>query len=140
MLTLSRLSMTLGVLTRPMGKARGSGWSSLERWMPKGRPRSFCSVRHEIPRAAKRFFSKTPGASHKVTPRVMTVDTTSAYPKALNKLKAGGSVFACCELRQVNSRNANVEQDQNFIKQLVEPGLGCFSFATAWRTTQHTKR
>jgi len=69
----------------------------------------------------------------------MTVDTTSAYPKALNKLKAGGSVFACCELRQVNSRNANVEQDQNFIKQLVEPGLGC-SFATAWRTIQHTKR
>ena len=84
--------------------------------------------------AAKRFFSKTLGASHTVTPRVMNVDTNAAYPKALGELKAEGIVPESCELRQVKDLNTIVEQDHRFIKRRVKPGLGCFSFETAWRT------
>jgi IS6 family transposase len=32
--------------------------------------------------------------------------------------------------------NNLVEQDHRFIKRLVKPGLGFFSFETAWRTLQ----
>src|SRR5438128_3891341 len=40
------------------------------------------------------------------------------------------------ELRQVKYLNYIVEQDHRFIKRLVKPGRGFFSFATAWRTFQ----
>ena len=40
------------------------------------------------------------------------------------------------ELRQVKYLNTIVEQDHRFIKRLVKPGLGFFSFETAWRTLQ----
>jgi transposase, IS6 family len=32
--------------------------------------------------------------------------------------------------------NNRVEQDHRFIKRLVKPGMGFFSFETAWRTLQ----
>jgi IS6 family transposase len=86
--------------------------------------------------AAKRFFFKALGASHTVTPRVITVDKNAAYPKALHELKSVGTVPHSCELRQVKYLNNLVEQDHRFIKRLVKPGLGFFSFATAWRTLQ----
>jgi transposase-like protein len=86
--------------------------------------------------AARRFFSKTLGASHTVTPRVITVDKNAAYPKALGELKAEGIVPQSCELRQVKYLNNIVEQDHRFIKRLVKPGLGFFSMETAWRTLQ----
>ena len=86
--------------------------------------------------AAKRFFAKALGAAHTVTPRVITVDKNAAYPKALTELKAAGVVPATCELRQVKYLNNWVEQDHRFIKRLVKPGLGFFSFETAWRTLQ----
>lgn len=86
--------------------------------------------------AAKRFFSKTLGASHTVTPRVINVDKNAAYPKALGGLKAEGIVPESCELRQVKYLNNIVEQDHRFIKRRVKPGLGFFSFETAWRTLQ----
>src|SRR5260370_10498616 len=76
------------------------------------------------------------GATHTVTPRVITVDKNAAYPKALNELKAAGAVPAACELRQSKYLNNLIEQDHRFIKRLVKPGLGFFSFATAWRTLQ----
>jgi IS6 family transposase len=41
-----------------------------------------------------------------------------------------------CELRQVKYLNNLVEQDHRFIKRLVKPGMGFFSFQTAWRTLQ----
>jgi len=41
-----------------------------------------------------------------------------------------------CELRQCKYLNNLVEQDHRFIKRLVKPGLGFFSFETAWRTLQ----
>jgi len=43
---------------------------------------------------------------------------------------------ASVELRPVNSLNNLVEQDHRFIKRLVKPGLGFFSFETAWNTLQ----
>lgn len=86
--------------------------------------------------AAKRFFAKALGACHIVTPRVITVDKNAAYPKALNELKAAGDVSARCELRQSKYLNNLIEQDHRFIKRLVKPGMGFFSFETAWRTLQ----
>jgi transposase, IS6 family len=86
--------------------------------------------------AAKAFFSKALNAPHTVTPRVITVDKNAAYPKALTDLKSAGAVPDACELRQVKYLNNIVEQDHRFIKRLVKPGLGFFSFETAWRTLQ----
>ncbi|GHO63206.1 hypothetical protein KSC_020980 [Ktedonobacter sp. SOSP1-52] len=75
-------------------------------------------------------------ACHTVTPRVMTVDKNAAYPKALNDLKAEGLLPQPCELRQSKYMNNLIEQDHRFIKRLVKPGMGFFSFETAWRTVQ----
>jgi IS6 family transposase len=38
------------------------------------------------------------------------------------------------QLRQCNYLNNLIEQDHRFIKRRVNPGLGFFSFKTAWRT------
>jgi transposase-like protein len=86
--------------------------------------------------AAKHFFAKALGASHTVTPRVITVDKNAAYPKALKEMQAAGDLAASCELRQSKYLNNLVEQDHRFINRLVKPGLGFFSFQTAWNTLQ----
>jgi transposase, IS6 family len=69
-------------------------------------------------------------------PRVINVDKNAAYPKAIADLKAGGILPASVELRQVKYLNNLIEQDHRFIKRLVKPGLGFFSFETAWSTLQ----
>jgi transposase-like protein len=51
-------------------------------------------------------------------------------------LKALGILPESVELRQVKYLNNIVEQDHRFIKRLVKPGLGFFSFETAGRTLQ----
>jgi transposase-like protein len=71
-----------------------------------------------------------------VTPRVITVDKNAAYPKAMNELKAARILAEACELRQNKYLNNLIEQDHRFIKWLVKPGMGFFSFETAWRTLQ----
>jgi transposase, IS6 family len=86
--------------------------------------------------AAKHFFRKTLAAPHTTTPRVITVDKNAAYPKAFNELKEERAIPQSCELRQVKYLNNLVEQDHRFIKRLVKPGMGFFSFQTAWRTLQ----
>jgi transposase, IS6 family len=104
--------------------------------------------------AAKNFFVKALGAStsqagmveekktqpfsksSRSVPRVINVDKNAAYPKALAELKANGILSESVELRQVKYLNNLVEQDHRFIKRLVKPGMGFFSFATAWRTLQ----
>jgi transposase-like protein len=86
--------------------------------------------------AAKAFFRKTLEAAHTVTPRVITVDKNPAYPKALTELKSAGAMPQTCELRPVKYLNNIVEQDHRFLKRLVKPGLGFWSFGTAWRTLQ----
>jgi transposase, IS6 family len=69
-------------------------------------------------------------------PRVINVDKHGAYPKAIAELKAAGILPASVELRQVKYLNNLVEQDHRFIKRLVKPGMGFFSFETAGRTLQ----
>jgi len=86
--------------------------------------------------AAKAFLLKTLAASHTSEPRVINVDKNAAYPKAFKELKAAGHLPESCELRQVKYLNNLVEQDHRFIKRLTKPGMGFFSFETAWRTLQ----
>ena len=64
------------------------------------------------------------------------VTFNAAYPKALKELKPAGTVPEKCELRPVKYLHNLVEQDHRFIKRLVKPGMGFFSFETAWRTLQ----
>ncbi len=86
--------------------------------------------------AAKQFFLKTLTASHTTEPRVINVDKNAAYPKAFNELKAEGHLPEPCALRQVKYLNNLIEQDHRFVKRLTKPGMGFFSFETAWRTLQ----
>ncbi len=72
----------------------------------------------------------------KSAPRVINVDKNAAYPKAIAELKAAGLLPERVELRQIKYLNNLVEQDHRFIKRLVEPGMGFFSFETAGRTLQ----
>ena len=69
-------------------------------------------------------------------PRVINVDKNAAYPKAIADLKAAGILPESVELRQVKYLNNLIEQDHRFIKRLVKPGMGFFSFESAWRTLQ----
>jgi transposase, IS6 family len=86
--------------------------------------------------AAKRFFSKVLAAPHTNTPRVITVDTNAAYPKAFKELKLEELMPDTCELRQSKYLNNLIERDHRFIKRLIKLGMGFVSFVTAWRTLQ----
>lgn len=86
-------------------------------------------------KAAESFMKETLKAS-KPVPRVINVDKNAAYPKAIAGLKATGVLSKSVELRQIKYLNNLVEQDHRFIKRLVKPGLGFFSFQSAWRTLQ----
>jgi transposase, IS6 family len=69
-------------------------------------------------------------------PRVINVDKNAASPKAMAELKATGILPESVELRQVKDLNNIVERDHRFLKRLVKPGMGFFSFETAGRTLQ----
>jgi transposase-like protein len=71
-----------------------------------------------------------------LAPRVINVDKNAAYPKAIADLKAAGVLPQHVKLRQVKYLNNLIEQDHRFIKRLTKPGMGFFSFETAWRTLQ----
>lgn len=86
--------------------------------------------------SAKRFFRKALRARHTVPPRVINVDRNPAYPKAVAKLKKKGTLPPECELRPVKYLNNLIEQDHRFIKRRVNPGMGFWSFDTAWQTLQ----
>ena len=86
--------------------------------------------------SAKRFFRKALHAKHTVPPRVINVDRNPAYPKALGKLKKKGTLPRGCALRPVKYLNNLVEQDHRFIKRRTTPGMGFWSYDTAWRTLQ----
>jgi transposase, IS6 family len=117
-------------------KVKGT-WMSLYRAVDaQGSTLEFLLSATRNAQAAKRFFTKALGTSHTVSPRVITVDKNAAYPKALNELKAAGTVPEACELRQVKYLNNTVEQDHRFLKRLIKPGLGFFSYETAWRPIQ----
>jgi transposase, IS6 family len=74
--------------------------------------------------------------TYKQALRVINVDKNAAYPKAIAELKAAGVLPESVELRQVKYLNNLIEQDHRFIKRLTKPGMGFFSFETAWRTLQ----
>jgi transposase, IS6 family len=112
------------------------GWMYLHRAVDsKGNTLEFL-LSQTYDAAAIQFFQRTLGSAHTVSPRVITVDKNAAYPKAISALKATGELPASCDLRQVKYLNNIVEQDHRFIKRRVKPGLGFFSFETAWRTLQ----
>ena len=54
----------------------------------------------------------------------------------MGKLKKKGTLPIECELRPVKYLNNLIEQDHRFIKRRVNPGMGFWSFDTAWRTLQ----
>ncbi len=64
-------------------------------------------------------------------PRVINVDKNAADSKAIAELKAAGILPEQVELRQVKYLNNLIEQDHRFIKRLVKPGMGFFSFESA---------
>ena len=66
----------------------------------------------------------------------MNVDTHAADPKAIAELKAAGMLAESVKLGQVKYLNNLIEQDHRFIKRLVKPGMGLFSFETERRTLQ----
>lgn len=107
-----------------------------ERWIQHGNTLEFLLSPTRDAGAAKRFFLKTLATSHTTEPRVINVDKNAAYPKAFAELKAEGLIPIACALRQVKYLNNLVEQDHRFIKRLTKPGMGFFSFETAWRTLQ----
>jgi IS6 family transposase len=86
--------------------------------------------------AAKGIFLKALGAVHTSTPRVINVDKNAASPKAMSDLKVAGVLPRNEELRQVKYLNNLIEQDHRYIKRWTKPGMGFFSFETAWRTFQ----
>jgi IS6 family transposase len=75
-------------------------------------------------------------SSPESAPRVINTDKNAAYPKAVADLKAVGVLPERVELRHVKYLNNLIEQDHRFIKRLTKPGMGFFSFETAWRTLQ----
>jgi transposase, IS6 family len=85
-------------------------------------------------KAAKRFFRKILKPPQRPSPRVINVDQNKAYPPAVEELKEAGVLSIAAQLRQCKYLNNIVEQDHRFIKRQVNPGLGFFSFKTAWRT------
>ena len=107
-------------------RAVDSGGSTLEFMLSDTRDAS----------AAKRFFKKLLKADHTCTPRVINVDRNPSYPKAFDELKTDGMLAQGCDLRPIKYLNNIIEQDHRFIKRRVKPGLGFYSFETAWRTLQ----
>lgn len=67
---------------------------------------------------------------------MINVDKNTAYPKAFAEIKAEGYLPVNSELRHVKYLHTLIEQDHRFIKRLTKPGMGFFSFETAWRTLQ----
>jgi len=85
-------------------------------------------------RAAKRFFRKVLGGKHVTTPRVINVDKNPTYIGAVRALKREKVLPEKCKRRPSQYMNNIIEQDHRFMKRRIRPGLGFFSYPTAWRT------
>jgi transposase, IS6 family len=85
-------------------------------------------------RAAKRFFRKVLGGKHITTPRVINVDKNPTYVGAIRDLKREKLLTEGCKRRPSQYMNNIIEQDHRFMKRRIRPGLGFFSYPTAWRT------
>ncbi len=109
-----------------------------KRFLVKALHSSACSASQELSTEEQLAQppAEAPPSTTRLAPRVITVDKHAAYPKAMAELKAAGILPEAVELRQVKYLNNMVEQDHRFIKRRVKPGLGFFSFETAWNTLQ----
>jgi transposase-like protein len=85
-------------------------------------------------RAAKRFFKKVLGRPNTTAPRVINVDKNQAYIGAIRHLIRERLLPKACKRRPSRYMNNIIEQDHRFIKRRIRPGLGFFSYPTAWRT------
>src|SRR5690348_3732700 len=103
-----------------------------KRFFLKALPPSSRSVPHADPVEEKVIepLMSTDDDGRRLAPRVINVDKNAAYPKAIAELKTSGILPTSVELRQVKYLNNVIEQDHRFIKRLVKPGLGFFSFET----------
>ncbi len=107
-----------------------------KRFFVKALHSTACSAPH-VPAVEEQVAQPTAAANPATSvPRVINVDENAAYPKAMAELKAAGQLAESGELRQVKYLNNIVAQDHRFIKRLVKPGMGFFSFETAGRTLQ----
>ncbi len=124
---------TLEFLLSPTRDAQAA-----KRFFLKALPSTARSVSQACPVQEQMIQTTAPSASTilKLVPRVINVDKNAAYPKAIAELKAAGILPKQVELRQVKYLNNLIEQDHRFIKRLTKPGMGFFSFETAWRTLQ----
>jgi transposase, IS6 family len=114
-------------MLRPLNASRVKALRSSASSAPQG-----CPVQEQVEEPTA-LADPTPTTS---APRVINVEKNAAYPKAIAALKAAGTLPERVELRQVKYLNNLVEQDHRFIKRLVKPGMGFFSFETAGRTLQ----
>ena len=80
----------------------------------------------------------SPFASHLTCPlrmaRVINVDNNPAYPRAVEDLRAGGTIGQRCRLRQCKYLNNVVEQSHRNVKRRTWLAKGYGSLLTAWRT------
>ena len=67
-------------------------------------------------------------------PRVINVDKNPAYPRAVEELKAEGTIRQRCRLRQCKYLNNVVEQSHRNVKRRTWLAKGYGSLPTAWRT------
>lgn len=85
-------------------------------------------------RAAKRFFRKVLGGKHVTSPRVINVDKNPTCIGAVRDLQREKLLPEKCTRRPSQYMNNIIEQDHRFLKRQIRPGLGFFSYLTAWRT------
>ena len=110
-------------------------WSYLYRAVDStGQTIDFMLSARRDARGAKWFFRKILKTRSYSSPRVINVDKNPAYPPAVEQSKEEGTIPSRTQLRQCKYLNNLIEQDHRFIKRRVSPGLGFFSFNTAWRT------
>jgi IS6 family transposase len=84
--------------------------------------------------AAKRFFRRALLNEGNSMPRVINVDKNPAYPRAMEELKADGTIRHICRLRQCKYLNNIVEQSHRSVKRRTWLAKGYGSLPTAWRT------
>jgi transposase, IS6 family len=85
-------------------------------------------------RAARRYFGKVLGGKHVTRPRVINVDKNRTYVQAVRDRKREKLLPEKCKRRPSQYMNNIIEQDHRFLKRRIRPGLGFFSYPTAWRT------
>ena len=84
--------------------------------------------------AAERFLAKALGGANHPEPRVINTDKHAAYPPAIVRLKAEGTLEEDCQHRPVQYLNNVLEQDHRAIKRRVRASQHFRSFWGAWRT------